>query len=60
MNQQQQNKVFEQVQNNQYTFCQKISAFFNHLRIMLFATGEERRVYANTFESYKKWKEERR
>ena len=60
MNREEQNRIFEEVQHNQYTFFQKISAFFNHLKIMLFSSGEERRVYATTFENYKKWKNEHR
>ena len=49
-------RTFEQLKNERYTFVEKISAFFHHLRIMLFASGDERRVYAETFDQYKRWK----
>lgn len=56
MNQQEQQKLFEDLQRNRYSFCDKVKVFFNHLKIMLFSNREERLLYAQTFENYKRWK----
>ena len=43
-------------ETGRYTFCEKLKAFFYHLKMMLFAKGEERDIYVHTFKEYIKWK----